>query len=62
MTDTRPPPGSPEAQSLGCNCPVFDNHYGRGYWGDGKKYGWVHRVDCLVHRKLESTETVNEKE
>lgn len=51
MTDQtlRPPAGSPAAQRLGCSCPVLDNHYGRGYWGDGAKYGWIHREDCPVH-------------
>ena len=26
-------PGSPEAKEQGCKCPVFDNHHGRGYFG-----------------------------
>lgn len=58
MTDDLPRPGSYDAQALGCKCPVLDNHYGRGYWGDGKKYGWVHREDCPIHGEP-SSEQIN---
>jgi hypothetical protein len=35
MTDSQktPNPGSPEAVSKGCRCPVLDNANGRGYMG-----------------------------
>jgi len=46
-------PGSQEAVEAGCICAVWDNHYGRGYWGDGTKYGWDVRGDCPVHGKQE---------
>lgn len=29
MTD-KPNPGSPEAEALGCTCPVLDNNHGKG--------------------------------
>ena len=44
-----PNPGSPEASAAGCNCPVLDNAHGRGYFGDGEKFGWVVRGDCPIH-------------
>ena len=43
------PPGSFEARRDGCKCPVFDNHYGRGYGGDSRLYGWVVSDDCKLH-------------
>lgn len=49
-------PGSPEAQREGCTCPVMDNHYGRGYWGNAEKYGYVHNAECPVHGFPESPE------
>lgn len=47
-TPPKPPnPGSPEAQSLGCICPVLDNGHGRTGWlGSGQ---WVIRDGCPVH-------------
>ncbi len=44
-----PRPGTPEAIDLGCTCPVLDNAFGRGYLGNGLRYGWVYNVDCAVH-------------
>jgi hypothetical protein len=32
----QPNPGSKEAVELSCCCPVWDNHYGRGYGGDAE--------------------------
>ena len=37
----KPNPGSKEAQVLGCVCPVLDNSYGKGYLGDGEKFGFI---------------------
>lgn len=42
-------PGSPEAREQGCICPVLDNAHGRGYLGDGERFGWVMRGDCPIH-------------
>ena len=48
MTDINAPkPGSREAVALGCRCPVFDSHFGRGY--DGERFGWVFNAECDVH-------------
>lgn len=44
-----PNPGSLEAVSKGCTCPVYDNHHGRGWGGDGEKYGWTMNLDCPIH-------------
>lgn len=44
---TPPNPGTQEAQNLGCRCPVMDNHYGRGYYDDGKTF--VYNSACVVH-------------
>lgn len=42
-------PGSNEAIDKGCACPVLDNGHGRGYLGDGKKFGWVINGTCPLH-------------
>jgi hypothetical protein len=42
-----PNPGSPEANDIGCLCPVMDNAYGRGYMG--MEGIFVYREDCPVH-------------
>lgn len=52
-----PPPGSLEAQKVGCICPVEDNKYGAGVVsanGDGANY-WIN-LDCKIHKKLTSEE------
>ena len=42
-----PNPGSPEAQALGCTCPILDNNYGAGSgWGPDK---WWITEGCPVH-------------
>lgn len=46
---TTPAPGSPEAIAQGCTCPVLDNGHGRGYLGDGERFGWVMSLDCPLH-------------
>lgn len=43
------PPGSEEAIRAGCQCPVLDNGHGRGYLGDGQKFGWWINDDCPMH-------------
>ncbi|WP_027186374.1 hypothetical protein [Desulfovibrio inopinatus] len=35
-TQGKPNPGSYEAIHMGCTCPVYENHHGKGYIG-GKK-------------------------
>lgn len=44
-----PNPGSDAAIKLGCKCPVRDNGHGRGYLGDGDRFGFVTRDDCPLH-------------
>lgn len=44
-----PAPGSDEAIVAGCWCPVIDNEHGRGYLGDGMKYGWWTAEGCPIH-------------
>lgn len=48
-----PNPGSPEAEKLGCTCPIIDNGHGRGYMGGVKdKSGetmFVYTSGCPVH-------------
>lgn len=46
---TTPAPGSPEAIAQGCTCPVLDNGHGKGYLGDGERFGWIISEDCPVH-------------
>lgn len=46
---TTPAPGSPEAIAQGCTCPVLDNGHGKGYLGDGERFGWVMSLDCPLH-------------
>lgn len=44
-----PAPGSEKAISLGCTCPVLDNGHGKGYLGDGERFGWVMDERCPLH-------------
>lgn len=46
--DTRSP-GSKEAIDAGCLCPRMDNEYGKGYHGNGEKFGFVVNYDCPLH-------------
>jgi hypothetical protein len=52
-----PNPGSEEAVSMGCTCPVMDNGYGRGYMGGVKDAGgntvFVVSEVCPVHGQEE---------
>jgi hypothetical protein len=43
----KPTPGSDEAIKQGCTCPVMDNHYGKGAYGDGKVF-WYSET-CPIH-------------
>ena len=53
MSDT-PNPGSEEALSQGCLCPVLDNGHGKGAWGgavlddDGNPTFWIN-ASCPLH-------------
>jgi hypothetical protein len=58
-TNEPPPPGSQEAQDLGCLCPVIDNGHGRGYMGMEGVY--VYREDCPVHNTKTLLDEVIEK-
>lgn len=42
-----PKPGSPEAITAGCKCPVIDNGHGLGYLGQAGVY--VYNEDCPLH-------------
>ncbi|GEB79738.1 hypothetical protein DDE01_11530 [Desulfovibrio desulfuricans] len=52
-----PNPGSEEAVSRGCTCPVMDNSYGRGYMGGVKDASgntvFVVNEECPVHGQEE---------
>jgi hypothetical protein len=43
----KPNPGSEEAIAQGCFCPIIDNNYGRGAYGDGKDFWYTE--GCPVH-------------
>ena len=53
MSDEKLNPGSKEAVSKGCKCPVMDNNSGRGYRGamrgTGKEVVFVMVEDCPLH-------------
>lgn len=44
-----PNPGSKEAQTIGCACPVMDNCYGKGYMG--RENIFIVNSSCSVHNK-----------
>ena len=44
-----PKPGTRQASELDCTCPVLDNGHGRGYMGDGERYGFVVQENCPLH-------------
>ena len=46
---TKPNPSSKEAREQGCLCPVIDNEHGRGYLGNGERFGFVINEDCPLH-------------
>ncbi len=44
----KPYPGTQEAIDAGCTCPVMDNSYGHGAYGD-PKYGFYITEGCPIH-------------
>lgn len=42
-----PNPGSDDAISLGCTCPVLDNGRGSGYMGESGVF--VYTMGCPIH-------------
>ena len=44
----KPNPGSDEAIKQGCQCPVMDNHYGKGFEWKGKTQFWING-NCPLH-------------
>ncbi len=53
-----PNPGTEAAQKAGCRCPVMDNHYGKGYYNDGKTF--VYNMSCPLHySKPEGTDNAS---
>jgi len=43
-------PGSSEARSKGCTCPIIDNHYGAGQDRGGKLPVFVINLSCPLHK------------
>jgi len=49
-TNAVPNPGSDEAITKGCTCPVIDNHHGQGAaWGRGTDSIFWYTSGCPVH-------------
>lgn len=46
-SETKPNPGSDEAISAGCTCPVIDNAHGKGFRGRSGEF--VMFDDCPIH-------------
>ena len=42
-----PNPGSPEAEAVGCTCPIMDNSYGKGYFMQPNVF--VYNLECRIH-------------
>ena len=56
MKTKQPNPGSDAALEAGCECPILDNHHGKGCGRDkdGNPLFWV-SADCPIHgRKNEN--------
>ena len=49
MDKVTPHPGSDDAVSQGCTCPVLDNGHGRGVLGKGEEFGWWIDELCPLH-------------
>ena len=47
INSRKPNPGTKEAITLGCKCPVIDNHYGKGWDGQGKEF--IYNMECEIH-------------
>ena len=54
----KPNPGSEEAISQGCKCPVLDNGRGRGYMGQPGTF--VYSSACPIHWTQEIQKQVDE--
>jgi hypothetical protein len=50
MTDKKYNPGSKEAISAGCKCPVLDNSHGKGYYGQEGVF--VYSGGCEYHADI----------
>ncbi len=50
-------PGTREAVTAGCSCPVMDNFHGKGRYGDGAKYGWWYAAGCPLHTPQQKAES-----
>lgn len=59
-----PTPGSRDAGSMGCTCPIIDNGHGHGYMGGLKdKDGnvmFVTQADCPLHGQPELMHGITE--
>lgn len=42
---------------MGCTCPVMDNGRGKGWLGDGERFGWVVNEDCPLHGQVYKRES-----
>lgn len=49
-----PNPGSRESQTRGCQCPVLDNHHGRGIVMEHERVFWI-TVGCPLHSPVKDT-------
>lgn len=47
----KPNPGSREAVSQGCECPIMDNNYGRGILDGTGGVVFYMSEDCPIHGK-----------
>jgi hypothetical protein len=49
---SKPNPGSPEALTKGCRCPVIDNAHGEGTGWGGAAAFWIN-IRCPLHGEKE---------
>lgn len=42
-------PGSPEAVKRGCMCTSENNQGGKGWYGEGERFGWDISLECTIH-------------
>lgn len=43
----KPNPGTQEAIDKNCTCPVIDNHYGKGRFGNEEVF--IYNTECPLH-------------
>lgn len=48
-------PGSKEARTAGCKCPVIDNNYGLGFPFEGRTEFWTSEA-CELHAVIKRYE------